>query len=92
MPGALALPLEAYCRWMIRSDYPEDWVREMFWFKGCPKCHGDLYSDTDVYGSYVACIQCSHYLTEAEEARLVSSEAQLEHADTASLVLERVAA
>ena len=64
----------------------------MFWFKGCPKCHGDLYSDTDVYGSYAACIQCSHYLTEAEEARLGLSGAQLEHGDPVSLGLKRVAA
>ena len=42
----------------------------MFWFKACPKCYGDLYSDRDVYGSYVACLQCSHNLTGAEEARL----------------------
>jgi len=64
----------------------------MFWFKGCPKCHGDLYRDTDLYGSYVACFQCSHYLTEAEEARLGSSGAQRKHADPVSLGLERMAA
>ncbi len=64
----------------------------MFWFKCCPKCHGDLYSDSDVYGSYVACLQCSHYLSEAEEARLGSSEARLEDAEPVSLGLERLAA
>ena len=74
------------------SDYSEEGVREMFWFKACPKCHGDLYSDRDVYGSYVACFQCSHYLTGGEEARLGSSGAQLEHADPVSLGLERLAA
>ena len=66
--------------------------REMFWFKGCPRCHGDLYSDADVYGSYVACLQCSHYLTEAEEARLSSSRAQSKHTGPVSLGLERLAA
>ena len=42
----------------------------MFWFKTCPKCHGDLTSDKDIYGRYVACIQCGHYLSPAEESRL----------------------
>ncbi len=42
----------------------------MFWFKSCPKCHGDLYRDSDTYGTYIACMQCSHYLTQADETRL----------------------
>lgn len=64
----------------------------MYWFKSCPKCHGDLYSDSDVYGSYVACLQCSNYLTEAEEARLDLSGTQLEQAFPVSIGLERLAA
>ena len=64
----------------------------MFWFKACPKCRGDLYSNSDVYGSYVACLQCSHYLTEAEEARLGSSGAQLGHGNPVLIGLERLAA
>ena len=64
----------------------------MFWFKGCPKCHGDLYSDRDVHGSYVVCFQCAHYLTEAEEARLDLSGTQLEPAGLVSIGLERLAA
>jgi hypothetical protein len=42
----------------------------MFWFKACPRCSGDLAEGTDIYGSYIACVQCSHYLSEAEEAAL----------------------
>ena len=30
----------------------------MFWLKGCPRCSGDLYSDRDRYGTFVACLQC----------------------------------
>jgi hypothetical protein len=39
----------------------------MFWLKACPKCQGDLYESKDVYGAYVACLQCSRYLTEPED-------------------------
>jgi hypothetical protein len=39
----------------------------MFWFKSCPRCRGDLYEGKDIYGRYVACLQCGHYLGEAEE-------------------------
>lgn len=38
----------------------------MFWLKSCPKCDGDLYGDRDQYGPYISCVQCGHYLTEAE--------------------------
>ena len=39
----------------------------MMWLKCCPKCNGDLYEEKDVYGPYIACIQCGHYLTVSEE-------------------------
>ncbi len=41
----------------------------MLLFKSCPRCHGDLIQQIDQYGSYFACVQCGHYLTEAEEAQ-----------------------
>ena len=50
----------------------------MFWVKSCPKCHGDLYRDSDTYGTYIACIQCSHYLTQVEEAEVGLSSGRLE--------------
>ena len=39
----------------------------MIWLKSCPKCDGDLYGASDLYGDYVACLQCGHYLTQSEE-------------------------
>ena len=30
----------------------------MVFFKACPKCHGDLYLDWDMYGAFVQCLQC----------------------------------
>ena len=44
----------------------------MFWLKGCPWCGGDLFSDTDLFGSYIACFQCSRELNEADVAALIS--------------------
>ena len=31
----------------------------MFYFKACPKCHGDVHLEDDVYGKYLKCFQCS---------------------------------
>lgn len=45
----------------------------MFWLKCCPRCNGDLYEDKDIHGSYIACLQCSKYLTAADEAQLRSA-------------------
>ena len=43
----------------------------MFWFKCCPKCNdGDLYEGKDIYGGYIACLQCGYYPTEAEAVAL----------------------
>ena len=30
------------------------------YFKGCPKCHGDLFSGEDMHGGYVSCAQCGY--------------------------------
>jgi hypothetical protein len=38
-----------------------------YWFKQCPKCHGDLRIEQDEYGEYVACMQCGNTLKQAEE-------------------------
>jgi len=43
----------------------------MIWLKCCPKFNkGDLVQGGDTYGSYIACLQCGYYLTEAEEVAL----------------------
>ena len=42
----------------------------MLWLKACPRCKGDLYRKDDMYGSYIACLQCSSYVPEAEQDRL----------------------
>ena len=42
----------------------------MFWLKCCPRCNGDLYEEKDIHGSYINCLQCSNYLTEADQAVL----------------------
>ena len=43
----------------------------MYWLNSCRKCRGDLYDGEDSYGSFISCLQCSSYLTEAEEAELL---------------------
>ena len=30
----------------------------MLFLKACPKCHGDMYLDRDVYGTFIECLQC----------------------------------
>lgn len=51
-----------------RRGSEEVWI--VLWFKRCPRCSGDLYEERDMYGRYVACFQCGHYLSEAEEVAL----------------------
>ena len=30
-------------------------------FKACSKCHGDLITESDSYGTYLKCMQCAKY-------------------------------
>ena len=30
----------------------------MFWFKQCPRCRGDLVTESDRFGDFVTCMQC----------------------------------
>jgi len=34
---------------------------EMFHFKGCSQCRGDLYLEDDIYGTFWRCMQCGRY-------------------------------
>ncbi|MBI2935943.1 MAG: hypothetical protein HYY31_03940 [Chloroflexi bacterium] len=42
----------------------------MWWFKGCPRCGGDIYEEQETDGLYIACLQCGYYLREIEMVRL----------------------
>lgn len=42
----------------------------MLWLKGCPRCGGDLYDEQAVEGRLIACLQCGHILTTAQEEEL----------------------
>jgi hypothetical protein len=44
-----------------------------YWLKTCPRCHGDLREESDVYGKYVACVQCGYILRAEEEELLVAT-------------------
>lgn len=43
-----------------------------YWFKECPKCHGDLREESDMYGKYISCMQCGYTLRHEEEMRLLA--------------------
>ncbi len=64
----------------------------MFWFKSCPKCHGDLYRDSDAYGTYISCLQCGQYLTEADETQLELSTSRVGMAPVSQEQVEKMAA
>ncbi len=45
----------------------------MLWLKGCPRCNGDLNEEGDMYGEYIACLQCGYYLSPLDEVALYYS-------------------
>ena len=42
----------------------------MMWLKQCPKCDGDLSEGVDIYGRFVACLQCAYELCDSEERQI----------------------
>ncbi|MBN1191379.1 MAG: hypothetical protein JXA46_16605 [Dehalococcoidales bacterium] len=32
----------------------------MWRYKGCPRCHGDIFIEEDVDASYLKCLQCGY--------------------------------
>ena len=32
----------------------------MYFLKQCPRCNGDLATDSDKYGEFVSCLQCGY--------------------------------
>ena len=39
----------------------------MMYFKGCPRCSGDLVDQDDVFGPYTLCINCGYVLYPKDE-------------------------
>ena len=39
----------------------------------CPRCHGDLHSNRDLYGSYNQCLQCGYMRDIPEVSRLLEA-------------------
>ena len=48
-----------------------------YWLKVCSRCHGDLREESDIYGKYVACVQCGYILL-SEEEELIRATGKLE--------------
>ena len=44
-----------------------------YWLKRCPRCQGDLREESDIYGPYIACVQCGYILLQAEEQQLAAT-------------------
>ena len=43
------------------------------WLGGCPRCKGDLFQTGDIWGDYIACLQCGRELIAAEAGALAST-------------------
>jgi hypothetical protein len=48
----------------------------MIWFKSCPRCHGDLTLQTDLYFGYryLNCIQCGAEVADDQRLKLVDAQ------------------
>ena len=47
----------------------------MYWLKGCEKCGGDLYLESDKFGSYVSCLQCGAIRLDFDERQHAATSA-----------------
>ena len=54
----------------------------MYMLKGCTRCSGDLYQESDQFGPYVACVQCGYEPTEYNQAPAGGLQAMAEQSET----------
>lgn len=47
----------------------------MFFLKQCPRCNGDLSTDSDQYGEFVSCMQCGY----CKDIQSMASASQVPH-------------
>ncbi len=40
----------------------------MLYIKACPRCQGDVELGSDMYGKYLACLQCGYMVDSREDA------------------------
>ena len=45
----------------------------VIYLRACPKCSGDLRPVTDMFGSYLACIQCGNTLYPDSHGRILGA-------------------
>ena len=44
----------------------------MMMLNSCPRCSGDLRELSDIYGSYVSCMQCGHLADIPEQQEIAA--------------------
>lgn len=42
----------------------------MMWLGACPRCRGDLFLQSDLFGEFVSCLQCGTILNESQEGSI----------------------
>ena len=47
----------------------------MLYLKGCPRCHGDMHTNRDMYGEYKECLQCG-LIVDLEQPQTISVPAE----------------
>ncbi len=62
----------------------------MYFLKQCPRCNGDLVTDSDQYGEFVSCLQCGYCkdIQAAASGSLVSQTQPVQSARAAALSKE----
>ncbi len=52
---------------MTKKKTSQSTIAPRLWLKGCPRCRGDVFKKTDLWGDYMGCVQCGHELSQIEE-------------------------
>lgn len=47
----------------------------MLYLKACPRCHGDIKFERDMYGHYLECLQCGFLISSKLDEKTRKTEA-----------------
>ncbi len=45
----------------------------MIYFKSCPRCHGDMHVNSDIYGEYKECLTCGLIVDTDKKSEMLAS-------------------
>ena len=56
----------------------------MIYFRSCPRCKGDVHLNSDSFGTFMSCLQCSHSRDLPSDSFAIGEAIERSHAEAST--------